>query len=162
VLENVLVGRHCRTRSGPASVLLSLPRARRERRQAMERGKALLAFFGERLLPRAGDRASSLSYANRRRLEIARALATDPKLLLLDEPAAGMNPTEKRELMQDIERICELGITVLIIEHDMGMVQGLCRRVAVLDHGVKIAEGPFDEVRRQPQVLQAYLGRKHA
>ena len=162
VLENVLVGRHCRTRSGPASVLLSLPNARAERRQAIERGKELLAFFGDRLLPRATDAAATLSYANRRRLEIARALATEPKLLLLDEPAAGMNPTEKRELMQDVRRICELGIAVLIIEHDMALVQGLCGRVAVLDHGIKIAEGSFQEVRRHPQVLEAYLGRKHA
>ena len=162
VLENVLVGRHCRTRNGPASVLLSLPGARAERRRAIERANELLAFFGERLLPRAADAASTLSYANRRRLEIARALATDPKLLLLDEPAAGMNPTEKRELIQDIRRICDLGIAVLIIEHDMGLVQGLCERVAVLDHGVKIAEGAFHDVRRHPQVLEAYLGRQHA
>jgi ABC-type branched-subunit amino acid transport system ATPase component len=162
VLENVLVGRHCRTRAGPASVLLSLPAARAERRQAIERGNELLAFFGERLLPRASEPAAALSYANRRRLEIARALATEPKLLLLDEPAAGMNPTEKRELMQDVRRICDLGIAVLIIEHDMGLVQGLCERVAVLDHGVKIAEGAFQDVRRNPQVLEAYLGRKHA
>ena len=162
VLENVLVGRHCRTRNGPASVLLALPAARAERRRAIERANELLAFFGERLLPRAADAASTLSYANRRRLEIARALATDPKLLLLDEPAAGMNPTEKRELIQDIRRICDLGIAVLIIEHDMGLVQGLCERVAVLDHGVKIAEGAFHDVRRHPQVLEAYLGRQHA
>jgi ABC-type branched-subunit amino acid transport system ATPase component len=162
VLENVLVGRHCRTHSGPAGVLLALPAARDERRQALERARELLAFFGERLLPRAGDAAATLSYANRRRLEIARALATDPKLLLLDEPAAGMNPTEKRELLHDIRRICALGIAVLVIEHDMGLVQGLCERVAVLDHGVKIAEGSFQEVRRHPQVLEAYLGRAHA
>jgi ABC-type branched-subunit amino acid transport system ATPase component len=162
VLENVLVGRHARTRSGPASVLLGLPGARAERRGAIERATQLLAFFGDRLLPRARDPASALSYANRRRLEIARALATDPKLLLLDEPAAGMNPTEKRELMQDIRRICDGGIAVLIIEHDMGLVQGLCERVTVLDHGIKIAEGSFQEVRRNPGVLEAYLGRRHA
>jgi ABC-type branched-subunit amino acid transport system ATPase component len=162
VLENVLVGRHCRTRSGPASVLLSLRSARAERRQAIERGRELLAFFGDRLAPRANEPASALSYANRRRLEIARAMATDPRLLLLDEPAAGMNATEKRELMLDIRRICALGIAVLIIEHDMGLVQGLCERVAVLDHGVKISEGSFQEVRRNPRVLEAYLGRKHA
>lgn len=162
VLENVLVGRHCRTRTGPAGVLLSLPAARAERGRAIEGARKLLAFFGDRLLPRADHTASTLSYANRRRLEIARALATEPKLLLLDEPAAGMNPTEKRELMDDVRRICSLGIAVLVIEHDMGLVQGLCARVAVLDHGVKIAEGPFQDVRRHPQVLEAYLGRKHA
>ena len=121
-----------------------------------------MAFFGERLLPRAYDPASTLSYANRRRLEIARALATTPKLLLLDEPAAGMNPTEKRELREDIQRIRARGVGVLLIEHDMGLVQGICERVTVLDHGVKIAEGSFQEVRRQPAVLEAYLGRRHA
>jgi ABC-type branched-subunit amino acid transport system ATPase component len=162
VLENVLVGLHCRTRAGPAGILLGLPAARAERRRAIERGRELLAFFGERLLPRADDPASALSYANRRRLEIARALATDPKLLLLDEPAAGMNPTEKRELKADVERIRARGVAILLIEHDMGLVQGICERVVVLDHGVKIAEGSFAEVRRHPSVLEAYLGRRHA
>ncbi len=162
VLENVLVGMHCRTRAGPGSVLLALPGARAERRRTIERGEALLAFFGDRLAPRASDAAAGLSYANRRRLEIARALATDPKLLLLDEPAAGMNPTEKRELRQDIARIRERGVTVLLIEHDMGLVQGICERVVVLDHGVKIADGSFHEVRRNAAVVEAYLGRRHA
>jgi ABC-type branched-subunit amino acid transport system ATPase component len=162
VLENVLVGMHCRTRAGPAGILLGLPAARAELRRTIESGKELLAFFGERLLPRAYDLASTLSYANRRRLEIARALATTPKLLLLDEPAAGMNPTEKRELREDIQRIRARGVGVLLIEHDMGLVQGICERVTVLDHGVKIAEGSFQEVRRQPAVLEAYLGRRHA
>ncbi len=162
VLENVLVGMHCRTRAGPGSVLLALPGARTERRRAIERGEELLAFFGDRLAPRASDAAAGLSYANRRRLEIARALATDPKLLLLDEPAAGMNPTEKRELRQDIARIRERGVAVLLIEHDMGLVQGICERVVVLDHGIKIADGSFHEVRRNPAVVEAYLGRRHA
>jgi ABC-type branched-subunit amino acid transport system ATPase component len=162
VLENVLVGMHCRTRAGPGGILLALPGARAERSRTLERGRELLAFFGERLLPRAHDPAASLSYANRRRLEIARALATEPTLLLLDEPAAGMNPTEKRELREDILRIRGRGVTVLLIEHDMGLVQGICERVVVLDHGVKIADGSFQEVRRNPAVLEAYLGRRHA
>jgi ABC-type branched-subunit amino acid transport system ATPase component len=162
VLENVLVGAHCRSRAGIAGILLGLTKARAEHRKVIERGESLLAFFGDRLLPRAHDPAWTLSYANRRRLEIARALATEPKLLLLDEPAAGMNPSEKRELMQDIRRIQERGVTALLIEHDMGLVQGICDRVVVLDHGVKIAEGSFKEVRNNPAVLQAYLGRRHA
>jgi ABC-type branched-subunit amino acid transport system ATPase component len=162
VLENVLVGMHCRTRAGIAGILLALPAANAERTRAIERGRKLLALFGERLAPRAREPAAALSYANRRRLEIARALAAEPQLLLLDEPAAGMNPTEKRELMHDILRIRERGVTVLLIEHDMGLVQGVCERVVVLDHGEKISEGSFQEVRHNPAVLEAYLGRGHA
>ena len=162
VLENVLVGMHCRTTAGLPGIMLKLPAASNERRRSIERGSELLAFFGDRLLARAQDAAATLSYANRRRLEIARALATEPKLLLLDEPAAGMNPSEKRELMQDIRRICSRGVTVLVIEHDMSLVQGICERVVVLDHGIKIAEGSFHEVRQNAGVLEAYLGRRHA
>ncbi len=160
VLENVLVGMHCRTRAGLAGILLGLPAARAERREAQARGRELLGLFGERLLPRAAQPAWTLSYANRRRLEIARALGTRPRLLLLDEPAAGMNPTETRELMRDIERIRAQGVTILVIEHDMGLVRGVCDRVVALDHGVKIAEGAFEEVRDHPAVLEAYLGRR--
>jgi ABC-type branched-subunit amino acid transport system ATPase component len=160
VLENVLVGMHCRTRAGIAGILFAMPAARAERREAEARARDLLALFGERLLPRAGRPAWTLSYANRRRLEIARALATRPRLLLLDEPAAGMNPTETRELMRDIRRIRDRGVTVLLIEHDMGLVRGICERVVALDHGVKIAEGPFEAVRDTPAVLEAYLGRR--
>jgi ABC-type branched-subunit amino acid transport system ATPase component len=162
VLENVLVGRHCRTRAGLASVLLALPQARAEKRRAQWEAAELLALFGERLLPRAGELAMSLSYANRRRLEIARALATTPRLLLLDEPAAGMNPTETRELMGDILRIRDRGIAILVIEHDMKLVRGICDRVVALDHGLKIAEGDFESVRSHPAVLEAYLGRRAA
>jgi branched-chain amino acid transport system ATP-binding protein len=160
VLENVLVGRHCRTHAGITAILLGTPGMRAERRHAEARARELLAIFGERLLPRAGQAAWTLSYANRRRLEIARALATEPRLLLLDEPAAGMNPTETRELMRDLLRIRDRGVTVLMIEHDMGLVRGVCQRVIALDHGIKIAEGRFEEVRESPAVLEAYLGRR--
>jgi ABC-type branched-subunit amino acid transport system ATPase component len=160
VLENVLVGMHCRTRAGLTGILLGLPGARAERREAEARGRELLGLFGERLLPREARPAWTLSYANRRRLEVARALATRPRLLLLDEPAAGMNPTETRELMRDIERIRTRGVTILVIEHDMGLVRGVCDRVLALDHGVRIAEGRFEEVRDHPAVLEAYLGRR--
>jgi ABC-type branched-subunit amino acid transport system ATPase component len=151
---------HCRTRSGLTGILLGLPGARAERREAEARGRELLGLFGDRLLPREARPAWTLSYANRRRLEIARALATRPRLLLLDEPAAGMNPTETRELMRDIERIRTRGLTILVIEHDMGLVRGVCDRVLALDHGVRIAEGRFEEVRDHPAVLEAYLGRR--
>jgi ABC-type branched-subunit amino acid transport system ATPase component len=160
VLENVLVGMHCRTRAGLARILLGTPGVRAERRRAEARAAALLALFGERLLPRAARPARTLSYANRRRLEIARALATEPRLLLLDEPAAGMNPTETRELMGDIREIRTRGVTVLLIEHDMGVVRDVCDRVVALDHGTLIAEGRFEEVRESPAVLEAYLGRR--
>lgn len=162
VLENVLVGMHCRTRAGLAAVILGLPRARAEKARAGARAEEILAVFGERLLPRRDQPAWTLSYANRRRLEIARALATAPRLLLLDEPAAGMNPTETRELMRDIVRIRDRGLSILLIEHDMGLVRGICERVVALDHGAKIAEGTFEEVRSTPAVLEAYLGRRAA
>jgi ABC-type branched-subunit amino acid transport system ATPase component len=160
VLENVLVGMHCRTRAGLAGIMLGLPRVRAERREAEARARDLLLLFGERLRPREARPAWTLSYANRRRLEVARALATRPRLLLLDEPAAGMNPTETRELMTDIRRIRDRGTTILVIEHDMGLVRGVCDRVVALDHGVKIAEGPFEVVRDHPAVLEAYLGQR--
>jgi branched-chain amino acid transport system ATP-binding protein len=160
VLENVLVGMHCRTRAGIAGVVLGLPGPRAERQRAEARGAELLGLFGDRLQPRADRPAWTLSYANRRRLEIARALATEPRLLLLDEPAAGMNPTETRELMRDIERIRTRGVSVLLIEHDMTVIRGACDRVIALDHGTRIAEGRFEEVRQSPAVLEAYLGRR--
>jgi ABC-type branched-subunit amino acid transport system ATPase component len=162
VLENVLVGHHCRSRAGMAGIILGLASARAEKARVIEETKELLAIFGERLLPRQDRLAMSLSYANRRRLEIARALATRPRLLLLDEPAAGMNPTETAELMADIMRIRERGLTVLLIEHDMTVVRGISNRVVALDHGVKIAEGDFATVRKHPHVAEAYLGRRGA
>lgn len=162
VLENVLVGMHCRTRSGLASIVLGTPGTGAEQRRARETALELLAFFRERLITRAEQPAGALSYANRRRLEIARALATRPRLLLLDEPAAGMNPAETQELMGDILRIQALGITVLLIEHDMKFVRGICSRVVALDHGSKIAEGTFEQVQSHPAVLEAYLGKRAA
>lgn len=160
VLQNVLVGAHCRSHSGLLGSILRTPATRREQKAVQEKAARLLQLFGERLLPRALDPAWTLSYANRRRLEIARALAADPLLLLLDEPAAGMNPTETRELMRDLLRIRERGITIVLIEHDMTVVRGICDRVVALDHGIKIAEGSFEEVRNHPSVIEAYLGRR--
>jgi ABC-type branched-subunit amino acid transport system ATPase component len=162
VLENVLVGHHCRSSSGILGIVLGLPSARAEKARVIEEARELLAIFGQRLLPRQDRLAMSLSYANRRRLEIARALATRPRLLLLDEPAAGMNPTETRELMTDILHIRERGVTVLLVEHDMTVVRGISDRVVALDHGVKIAEGDFATVRKHPHVVEAYLGRRAA
>jgi ABC-type branched-subunit amino acid transport system ATPase component len=161
VIENVMAATFGHTRSTPAEQILRLPRARREEREVRAKAEEVLSFFGQRL---AGYRweqpAYSLSYANRRRLEIARALATNPKLLLLDEPAAGMNPHETHEVTQLIARLRdELALGILVIEHDMHVVAGVSDRVAALDHGVKIAEGSFDEVANHPAVVEAYLGR---
>jgi ABC-type branched-subunit amino acid transport system ATPase component len=159
VLENVLVGCSRSAKAGLASILLGLPRARTEKLRMIERAMALLAIFGEQLLPQADSLAGALSYANRRRLEIARALATVPRILLLDEPAAGMNPTESNELMSDILRVRGRGVTILLIEHDMTMVRNISDHVVAIDYGIKIAEGHFATVRCHPQVVEAYLGR---
>lgn len=162
VLENVLVGARCRTRSSIPEILLGTPGSRREYRRAMEEARELLEFFRDRLAPYAAAPAKALSYANRRRLEIVRALATHPQLILLDEPAAGMNPAETRELMDDIGRIRERGLTVLLIEHDMSLVRGVCTRVIAFNHGIKIVEGDFATVQRHPEVIEAYLGKRAA
>jgi len=162
VLENVCVGQHCRTSAGIAGILFGFAGAGREKKRVIEAARELLGVFGDRLLPRQDELAIGLSYANRRRLEIARALATRPRLLLLDEPAAGMNQTESRELIADIRRIRDRGVTVVLIEHDMTVIGRITDRVVALDHGTKIAEGDFAAVRRHPKVIEAYLGRRAA
>jgi len=159
VLENVLVGEHARLRSGALSAVLRPPRTRREEADALDRAREVLAIFGNRLLPRVAQPVGALSYANRRRVEIARALASRPRLLLLDEPTAGMNPAETLELAEQIGSLHRLGLTILIIEHKLDVVTQLADRVVVLDGGTKLAEGRPDEVRRNEAVLTAYLGR---
>jgi branched-chain amino acid transport system permease protein len=159
VLENVLVGMHARLQTGPVGALLRPPATQREEREARERAREILSIFGNRLLPRVDHVVSSLSYANRRRCEIARALATQPKLLLLDEPTAGMNPAETLELAEQIKSLHRLGLTIVLIEHKLDVVVNLADTVIVLDHGEKISEGTPDAVRRDDQVIRAYLGR---
>ncbi|HHC07202.1 MAG TPA: ABC transporter ATP-binding protein [Actinobacteria bacterium] len=161
VLENVMVAQHCRTHTGVWGALLNTPAFRREERAIEERAKEILGFFGTRLVGyRFGQPAYVLSYANRRRLEIARAMATMPKLLLLDEPTAGMNPKETEELTGLIKKLRdERGFTIIVIEHEMRVVRDVSDRVVVLDHGVKIAEGSYEEVSSNPDVIEAYLGR---
>ncbi|HJU57859.1 MAG TPA: ABC transporter ATP-binding protein [Actinomycetota bacterium] len=162
VLENAMVGQHCRGKSGVVGSVIRLPSTRREEERVRDRAKTALQFFGKRLAGYRQDQpAFALSYANRRRLEMARALATDPVLIMLDEPTAGMNPRETLELRDHIVRMRDvLGVTVLVIEHDMRVVKGVSDRVIALDYGRKIAEGTYDEVANDPQVVEAYLGTK--
>jgi branched-chain amino acid transport system ATP-binding protein len=164
VLENAMVGQHCRTRSGVFGAVFRPPGTRREEERIRERAKAALEFFGPRLAGyRQEQSAFMLSYANRRRLEMARAIATEPILICLDEPTAGMNPRETLELRDHIVRMRkERGLTVLVIEHDMRVVKGVSDRVIALDYGRKIAEGTYEEVANNPQVIEAYLGTKAA
>jgi ABC-type branched-subunit amino acid transport system ATPase component/ABC-type branched-subunit amino acid transport system permease subunit len=159
VLENIMIGMHARLGAGAAGALLRLPKMRREEEAAREQALEILALFGNRLLPRADHVASSLSYANRRRTEIARALASRPRLLLLDEPTAGMNPAETLELAEQIKSLHQHGLAIVLIEHKLDVVVSLADKVVVLDHGEKIAEGPPEEVRRDEEVIRAYLGR---
>jgi branched-chain amino acid transport system ATP-binding protein len=161
VKENVKAATYGNTRASPVESILRLPRARREEREVDALAEEVLSFFGERLMGYRWDQpAYVLSYANRRRLEIARALATKPRLLLLDEPAAGMNPNETHEITKLIGRLRdERGLAILVIEHDMHVVEGISDRVIALDHGVKIAEGSFESVATHPSVVEAYLGR---
>jgi ABC-type branched-subunit amino acid transport system ATPase component len=161
VKENVKAATYGNTKASPVESILRLPRARREERAVDSLATEVLSFFGERLAGyRWNQPAYVLSYANRRRLEIARALATRPRLLMLDEPAAGMNPRETHEISELIGRLRdELSLAILVIEHDMHVVEGISDRVVALDHGVKVTEGSFHEVANHPAVIEAYMGR---
>lgn len=161
VLENVMAGLHCRTKAGAISAVLRLPSQRREEEEIRVAAEECLEFTG--ILAEKDRIATTLAYGHQRRVEIARALATQPKVLLLDEPAAGLNSGEKTKLIELIRRVRdERGVAVLLIEHDMGLVMKVSERISVLDHGAMISEGSPDEIRKDPKVIEAYLGQEDA
>jgi len=162
VMDHMLVGAHLHQRTGFWAGVFRPDWVGREEGHARARGLKTLELFGEDLLPCLDDYADTLSYANKRRLEIARALVAEPKLLLLDEPTAGMNPHESAAVVQLMRTIQKAGVTVLLIEHDMKVIMGVSDRIVVLDHGERIAEGLPEEIRKNEEVIRAYMGRRHA